>query len=144
MLSRWLAALTHAAVLAVIMLAAAPLVAHIPLAALAGVLLATAIRMVEVGSLLALARSTRSDAVLMALTAAATLALDLVAAVAIGLVVATFLAVRKIARAATLEQVPWTCPTTTPRRRPCCPSTSWRTGSTVRCSSPRPTGSCSN
>ncbi|MFC7242187.1 SulP family inorganic anion transporter [Catellatospora aurea] len=101
-----LAALTHALVLAVIMLAAAPLVAHIPLAALAGVLLATAIRMVEVSSLLALARSTRSDAVLMVLTAAATLALDLIAAVGIGLVLATFLAVRKIARAATLEQVP--------------------------------------
>ncbi|MEU7824776.1 SulP family inorganic anion transporter [Catellatospora sp. NPDC049133] len=101
-----LAALTHAVVLAAMMLAAAPLVAYIPLAALAGVLLATAIRMIEVGSLLALARSTRSDAVLMVLTAAATLALDLVAAVGIGLVLAAFLAVRKIARAATLEQVP--------------------------------------
>ncbi len=101
-----LAALTHALVLAVIMLAAAPLVAYVPLAALAGVLLATAIRMVEVSSLLALARSTRSDAVLMALTAVATLALDLIAAVGIGLVVAAVLAVRKIARAATLEQVP--------------------------------------
>ncbi|WP_191839032.1 SulP family inorganic anion transporter [Catellatospora chokoriensis] len=101
-----LAALTHALVLAGIMLAAAPLVAHIPLPALAGVLLATAVRMVEVSSLLALARSTRSDAVLMVLTAAATLALDLIAAVGIGLVLAAFLAVRRIARAATLEQVP--------------------------------------
>jgi SulP family sulfate permease len=101
-----LAALTHALVLAVVMLAAAPLVAHIPLAALAGVLLATAIRMVEVSSLLALARSTKSDALLMALTAAATLALDLVAAVCIGIVLAAFLAVRKIARATTFEQVP--------------------------------------
>ncbi len=44
-----LAALTHAAVLAVIVFAAAPLVSRIPLAALAGVLLATAVRMVEVG-----------------------------------------------------------------------------------------------
>lgn len=101
-----LAALTHALVLAVIMLTAAPLVAHVPFAALAGVLVATAIRMVEVSSLLALARSTRSDALLMALTAAVTLALDLVAAVGIGLVLAAFLAVRKIARAATLEQIP--------------------------------------
>ncbi|WP_371821513.1 SulP family inorganic anion transporter [Catellatospora sp. IY07-71] len=101
-----LAALTHALVLAVIMFAAAPLVAYIPLAALAGVLLATAIRMVEVGSLLALARSTRSDAVLIAVTATATVALDLVAAVGVGMVLAAFLAIRKIARAATLEQVP--------------------------------------
>jgi sulfate permease, SulP family len=101
-----LASITHAGALAVIMLAAAPLVAHIPLAALAGVLLATAIRMIEVSSLLALARSTRSDALLMALTAAATIALDLVLAVGIGLVLACFLAVRKIARSAVLEQVP--------------------------------------
>ncbi|NUT06311.1 MAG: SulP family inorganic anion transporter [Hamadaea sp.] len=101
-----LASLTHAATLAVIMFAAAPLVAHIPLAALAGVLLATAVRMVEVGSLAALARSTRSDAVIMALTAAATLALDLVAAVGIGLVLACVLAIRRIARATTLETVP--------------------------------------
>jgi SulP family sulfate permease len=62
--------------------------------------------MIEVGSLLALARSTRSDALLMALTAAATIALDLVTAVGIGLVLACLLAVRKIARAASLEQVP--------------------------------------
>ena len=46
--------LTHAVALALV-LAAAPLVARIPLAALAGVLLATTVRMVEAGSLLALA-----------------------------------------------------------------------------------------
>ncbi|SCL53751.1 sulfate permease, SulP family [Micromonospora eburnea] len=101
-----LAALTHAITLAVIMLAAAPLVAYIPVAALAGVLLATAVRMVEVGSLAALARATRSDALILALTAVATLALDLVAAVGIGLLVAAALAIRKIAGAARLEEVP--------------------------------------
>jgi SulP family sulfate permease len=101
-----LAALTHALILAVIMLVAAPLVAHIPLAALAGVLLATAIRMVEVSSLAALARSTRSDALVMALTALATLALDLVAAVLIGLVAAGALALRKIAISVRVEEVP--------------------------------------
>ncbi|MFU8855110.1 SulP family inorganic anion transporter [Micromonospora sp. SL1-18] len=101
-----LASLTHAAALAMIMLAAAPLVAYIPVAALAGVLLATAVRMVEVGSLAALARATRSDALIMALTAVATLALDLVAAVGIGLLVAAALAIRKIAGAARLEEVP--------------------------------------
>lgn len=101
-----LASITHALVLAVIMLAAAPLVAHVPLAALAGVLLATAIRMIEVSALLALARSTRSDALLIGLTATATIALDLVAAVGVGLLLACLLSVRKIARAATLEEVP--------------------------------------
>ncbi|MFG2121780.1 SulP family inorganic anion transporter [Streptomyces sp. NPDC048710] len=101
-----LAAFTHAAVLTVIVFAAAPLVAKIPLAALAGVLLATAIRMVEVGSLKAMARATRSDAVILGLTAVATLVLDLVHAVIIGLVVAGALALRAVAKQARLDQMP--------------------------------------
>ncbi|WP_416975080.1 SulP family inorganic anion transporter [Streptomyces sp. 4F14] len=101
-----LAALVHAGVLAVIVFAAAPLVSKIPLAALAGVLLATAIRMVEVGSLKAMARATRSDAAILALTAAATLALDLVYAVVIGLAVAGALALRAVAKQARLDEVP--------------------------------------
>ncbi|MFI6726157.1 SulP family inorganic anion transporter [Streptomyces atratus] len=100
-----LAALTHAAVLAGIVFAAAPLVSRIPLAALAGVLLATAIRMVEVGTLRAMARATRSDAAVLVLTAAATLALDLVYAVVIGLVVAGALALRAVAGQARMDQV---------------------------------------
>jgi SulP family sulfate permease len=90
----------------VIVFAAAPLVSKIPLAALAGVLLATAIRMVEVGSLRAMAKATRSDAVILVLTAVATLALDLVYAVIIGLVVAGALALRAVAKQARLDQVP--------------------------------------
>jgi SulP family sulfate permease len=101
-----LASLTHAAILAVIVFAAAPLVSRIPLAALAGVLLATAIRMVEVGSLRAMAKATRSDALILVLTAVATLALDLVYAVIIGLVVAGALALRAVALQARLDQVP--------------------------------------
>ncbi|UIX34250.1 SulP family inorganic anion transporter [Streptomyces sp. GQFP] len=101
-----LAALVHAAILAVIVFAAAPLVSRIPLAALAGVLLATAIRMVEVGSLRAMARATRSDALILVLTAVATLALDLVYAVITGLAVAGALALRAVAAQARLDQVP--------------------------------------
>ena len=101
-----LAALTHAAVLAVIVFAAAPLVSKIPLAALSGVLLATAIRMVEVGSLRAMAKATRSDALILVLTCVATLALDLVYAVIIGLVVAGALALRAVAKQARFDQVP--------------------------------------
>ncbi|GAA4779118.1 SulP family inorganic anion transporter [Streptomyces sanyensis] len=100
-----LAALTHAAVLAAVVFAAAPLVSAIPLAALAGVLLATAVRMVEVGALRAMARATRSDAAVLVLTAAATLVLDLVYAVIIGLVVAGALALRAVAAQARLDEV---------------------------------------
>ncbi|MBB1257803.1 SulP family inorganic anion transporter [Streptomyces alkaliterrae] len=100
-----LAALTHAAVLAVIVFAAAPLVSKIPLAALAGVLLATAIRMVEVGSLRVMAKATRSDALTLVLTAVATVLLDLVYAVILGLLVAGALALRAVAKQARLDQV---------------------------------------
>ncbi|GAT70776.1 MFS transporter [Planomonospora sphaerica] len=101
-----LASLSHAVVLAVIVLAASGLVGRIPLAALAGVLLATTVRMVEVGSLRAIARATRGDAIVMILTFAVTVALDLVTAVAVGIGVAIVLALRAIARTAQVEQVP--------------------------------------
>ncbi|MGW1176534.1 SulP family inorganic anion transporter [Kitasatospora sp. NPDC002543] len=101
-----LAALVHAAVLTVIVFAAAPLVAGIPLAALAGVLIATAVRMVEVGSLRALARTGRGEAAVLALTAVATLAFDLVTAVVLGVLVSGVLALAAVARAARVEQVP--------------------------------------
>ncbi|MFB9905975.1 SulP family inorganic anion transporter [Allokutzneria oryzae] len=100
-----LAALTHAVVLAGIAFAAAPLVARIPLAALAGVLLATAIRMVEIGSVRALARAGRGDALVLTLTTVATLALDLVTAVIVGILVAGGLALRAVARSARVAVV---------------------------------------
>ncbi|MDX3387048.1 SulP family inorganic anion transporter [Streptomyces niveiscabiei] len=92
-----LAALTHAVILAGVVASAAQLVARIPLAALAGVLLATAVRMVETGPVRAMARATKGDALVLALTAASTLALDLVRAVLIGLAVSTVLALRAAA-----------------------------------------------
>ncbi|WP_030274283.1 SulP family inorganic anion transporter [Streptomyces sp. NRRL B-24484] len=101
-----LAALVHAAVLAVVVFAAAPLVEGIPLAALAGVLIATAVRMVEVASLRALARAGRGEAAILVLTAAATLAFNLVTAVIVGLLVAGALALRQVARSAALTRVP--------------------------------------
>ena len=60
-----LAAVTHSVALALIVLIAAPLVGGIPLAALAGVLIATCVQMVEVSSLRAMMRATRSDAVVL-------------------------------------------------------------------------------
>jgi SulP family sulfate permease len=94
-----LASLTHAVALAVIVLVAAPLVSRIPLAALAGVLLATTVRMVEAGSLWALARSTRGDALVLVLTLAVTVIFDLVTAVAVGIGVAVVVALRAVANA---------------------------------------------
>lgn len=99
-----LAALVHALVLLAVVVALAPAVASIPLAALAGVLLATALQMVEVSSVRALLRSTRGDAVVLVLTAVATVAFDLVTAVILGLVVAGFFALQQVARAAHVDE----------------------------------------
>ncbi|WP_425413631.1 SulP family inorganic anion transporter [Micromonospora inyonensis] len=101
-----LAALSHAVVLGMVVLAAAPLVGRIPLAALAGVLLATTVRMVQAGTLWALARATRGDAVVLVLTFAVTVLVDLVVAVAVGVGVAVVVALRAVAGAARLERVP--------------------------------------
>jgi SulP family sulfate permease len=101
-----LAALTHSLVLLVVGLSIAPLVSRIPLAALAGVLFATTVRMVEVSSLRAVARATRGDAVILVLTFSVTVAVDLVTAVIAGLGVAVLLALRAVARTARLEPVP--------------------------------------
>lgn len=100
------ASLTHAGVLLLIVYTAAPLVSTIPVAALAGVLLATTVRMVQVSSLRALARSTHADAAVLALTFVVTVAVDLVTAVAVGLGLAVVLALRTIARSTRLENVP--------------------------------------
>ena len=68
-------------VLLAAVLVASRWVGQIPLAALAGVLIATALRMVKVSSLRPLLRATRGDAVVLVLTAVATVAFDLVTAV---------------------------------------------------------------
>jgi SulP family sulfate permease len=101
-----LASITHAAVLLLVALLLAPAVGHIPLAALAGVLLATSLRMVEVSSLRSLLGSSRGDAAVLVGTALATVALDLVTAVILGIVAAGALALRRVARSVTLEEVP--------------------------------------
>ncbi|MEV6509420.1 SulP family inorganic anion transporter [Streptomyces sp. NPDC051642] len=115
-----LAALAHAVILAGIVAVAAPLVGRIPLAALAGVLLATAIRMVETDAVRAMARSTHGDALVLVLTAAGTLALDLVRAVLIGLGVSVLLALRAAMRGtrltpATTDELPGAAGTVTYR-----------------------------
>lgn len=100
-----LAAIVHSVVLLGVIYVGAAAVGGIPLAALAGVLFATAVRMVDVGSLIALIRATPADAAIVILTLVVTIALDLVTAVAVGLGVAALLALRAIARSAQLEEV---------------------------------------
>lgn len=98
------AAVVHSLVLVVVVVAASGLVAEIPLAALAGVLMVTAARMVEVHNVRSILRSTRSDALVLGLTAAATVVFDLIVAVEIGVAAAAVLALRNVARTTALTE----------------------------------------
>jgi sulfate permease, SulP family len=100
------AAIVHAMVLVAVVFLGGPVVAKIPLAALAGVLMVTAIRMVEPHNVRAVLRSTRGDAAVLIITAAVTVAFDLILAVEIGVAVAAIFALRSISRAATATPEP--------------------------------------
>lgn len=99
------ASLVHAVVLVLVVAFAGSLVSQIPLAALAGVLMVTACRMVEVHKVRAVVRATRSDAVVLGITAFATVAFDLIFAVEVGLAAAAVLALRQVARTAQVTPV---------------------------------------
>lgn len=101
-----LATVVHAVLLFLVVLFATHWVGRIPLAALAAVLIATSIQMVRVSSVLALVHATRGDAIVLAVTAGATILLDLVTAVLIGLVIAGFFALRQTAQTARIDEVP--------------------------------------
>jgi SulP family sulfate permease len=81
------------------------LVSAIPLAALAGVLLVTAVRMVPFATARTLLTLTKQDAVLFIATAVITVSLDLIYAVGIGIVAAAFFALRTMSRAAGVHRV---------------------------------------
>jgi SulP family sulfate permease len=100
-----LSALVHALVIALLMVAAAGLVGRIPLVALAGVLLVTAYRMVERHTIRAVLRSTRTDALVFLLTAAATVVFDLVVAVEVGIVVAVIVSLTHVSRTAQVVEI---------------------------------------
>jgi SulP family sulfate permease len=92
-----LSAIVHALVLLTIIYLAAGLVSRIPLAVLGGILMVTATRMVSKRTVIAILRSTRSDAAVFILTALITVAFDLIVAIEIGLAAAALLTLRKFA-----------------------------------------------
>ncbi|QGH69192.1 SulP family inorganic anion transporter [Pseudactinotalea sp. HY158] len=88
----------HAVVLLLIVLVAAAPVGAVPLAALAGVLMVTASRMVNRRAARSILFSTRADAAAYVVTAVVTISVDLIVAVIIGIVVAGFFALRSLSR----------------------------------------------
>jgi SulP family sulfate permease len=99
-----LSAVVHAVVLLAIVYLAAGLVGRIPLAALGGVLMVTATRMVSRRTVSAILRSTRADAVVFVLTALITVAFDLIVAIQIGLAAAALFTLRKFASLSSVQR----------------------------------------
>ncbi|WP_271395777.1 SulP family inorganic anion transporter [Neomicrococcus lactis] len=93
------AAVFHAVVLLLIVTLFAQPVGFIPLAALSGVLMVTAARMVNVAIAGSILRSTRADALAFVVTAIVTVSFDLIVAVVVGMLLAGVFAIRSYASA---------------------------------------------
>lgn len=91
------AGIVHALVLLAVLLVAAPLAKDIPLAALAAVLVVVAVRMGDWEEFALLRRKPRGDAAVFVATFALTVLFDLTVAVEVGLVLAAFLFIKRIA-----------------------------------------------
>lgn len=90
-------AILHSVLLLGVIFLGAQLVSQIPLAALAGVLMATSSRMVSRETMLSVLRAKPTHAIVFFLTALVTIAFDLIVAIQIGLVFTAFLALRQMA-----------------------------------------------
>lgn len=100
-----LAAMIHAGFLLLVMLFLGPTAGLIPKSVLAGILMVTASRMIELDAIRALARSTKSDFFTMLATFGVTLAFDLILAIEVGLVVAGVLFIQRMRQNLSLEPV---------------------------------------
>ena len=100
------AAITHALVLLLVVMVISQPVGAIPLAALAGVLMMTAVRMVHASTVRAIMTSTRADAIAFVITALVTVSFDLIVAVIIGVLFAGIIAVRSLSRQTGVRREP--------------------------------------
>lgn len=88
-----LSAISHGVFLFLFVIFLGPLIGEIPLSALGGVLVATAYHMVRPRELVTTAQTSKLDGMVLVITLVATVALDLISALALGLVI--YLALRK-------------------------------------------------
>jgi len=77
---------------------ASTVVSAIPLAALSGVLMVTAVRMISLATVRTIFGSTRSDTLVFTLTAIVTVSVDLIYAVSVGILAAAFFTLRRLAK----------------------------------------------
>ncbi len=94
-----IAGIIHALFLLLVFLIASPLTAHIPLAALAGILIVVAWNMSEMHAFISIMRSNRYDIAVLLTTFLLTVFFDLIVAIEIGMVLAAFLFMKRMADA---------------------------------------------
>jgi SulP family sulfate permease len=99
------AGVIHSLTLMGLVLLAAPLASRVPLATLSGVLVATGLRMGEWHQFVRLRRWPRSDAVVFLTAFSLTVLVDLTVAVEVGLVLASFLFIKRIAETTQVSAV---------------------------------------
>ncbi len=99
------AGLTHSLILLIIVVSAAPLVRHVPLAVLSAVLVVTAYRMVSWKQFLRLPRWPFSDSSVFLATFALTVLTNLTLAVEVGVVLAALLMVKRISETSQITAV---------------------------------------
>lgn len=98
-----LAGMLHAAILLAFMLVLAPLAKFVPLAALAAILVVVALNMAELHRFRLLLRTSAGDRAVLLLTFGLTVAVDLTVAIEIGMVLAAFLFMHRMAQISTIE-----------------------------------------
>lgn len=91
-------AILHALVILACVFVLAPLIKHIPIAALAGILISVAISMLDVKAFVSLFRVSRPDAYIYVITFATILVLDLIAGIQVGFVAAAIIALLQIGK----------------------------------------------
>src|SRR5699024_6819695 len=99
-----LASIVHTLVLLLVVYVASTVVSTIPLAALSGVLMVTAVRMISFTTVRTILGSTRSDALVFTLTALVTVSVDLIYAVGVGILAAAFFTLRRLAKSARVHR----------------------------------------
>ncbi|MCG3111590.1 MAG: SulP family inorganic anion transporter [Candidatus Manganitrophus sp. SB1] len=99
-----LSSIFHSLALVLIMFFFAEFASHIPLAALAGILMVTSIRMVEWENTRAIFRAPEADRIVLLITFAVTVAFDLILAVEIGLISAGLLFIRRMSELGIMNQ----------------------------------------
>lgn len=92
-----ISAITHAVVLLTVIVSLGPIVGLIPLSALAGVLIFTGLRMIDVAVAKRIWNTTRADRLTLIATFATTVLFDLITAVLLGVVLAAALSLRHMA-----------------------------------------------